>query len=561
MAPFFEKLQKFHPKLPFFTNPKEVFQVPIMGSTNSRRLLLSSVFKPFAVDDEFGVKENVCELMHNQVTRLQGVFSVRSHNRSFGLSFIAENLQVPTTVLDFPTQEEFVAEITRNRYSHIGISFIVPNVEKARRLCELARKHSPNSVIIAGGHGTRIPGIKEYIGCDEVCVGEGIVWLRRFFDEPVEAPFRHPVMRVDCYRQLLGVEVPHSKAILVPGVGCANKCYFCATSHFFDGYRPFFPTPESLFSEMEKIADGLDTRHFFVLDENFLDDPKRIGRLVELMEARSRPFVLDIFSSLRAISQYDPLLLVRLGVQFVWIGVESKRALFDKVKDIDASSVIGNLRRHGISVLASAILFLDHHDETTLWEDVHYTIGLRPDFTQFMQLAPLPGTALYQRLEAQGRIRHEIPWTGWHGQHKIWFRHPIFSPDDSRRILDEAFRMDFEILGPSLMRVAEPRLTGLRSITATFDRFLARRFSDMRIAALEMKPLLWAFITQAPNQTVRFRAKHLLKDYERELGPFSLRDRVEMGIVNLISRIASRRYKHGRAIRQPKTWVDRYRWT
>lgn len=29
------------------------------------KLLLSSVFKPFGVDDGFGVKENVCELMHN----------------------------------------------------------------------------------------------------------------------------------------------------------------------------------------------------------------------------------------------------------------------------------------------------------------------------------------------------------------------------------------------------------------------------------------------------------------------------------------------------------------
>jgi hypothetical protein len=27
---------------------------------------LSSVFKPFGVDDVYGVKENVCELMHKQ---------------------------------------------------------------------------------------------------------------------------------------------------------------------------------------------------------------------------------------------------------------------------------------------------------------------------------------------------------------------------------------------------------------------------------------------------------------------------------------------------------------
>ena len=532
-----------------------------MGLAEPGRLLLSSVFKPFAVDDEYGVKENVCEFMHNQVTRLQWVFSIRSHNRSFGLSFIAENLRVPTTVLDFPTQEEFVAEIASFEYSHIGISFIVPNVDKARRLCELARKHAPRACIIAGGHETKIEDIKEYLGCDEDCVGEGIAWLRQFFGEPVDGPIQHPDMKVDCFRQIKGAEVPHLKAILLPGVSCANRCFFCATSHFFDGFHAFFPTPDSLFAEMERIADSLGTRHFFVLDENFLDDPKRVGRLMELMESRNRPFVLDIFSSLKAISQHDPLTLVRLGVQFVWIGVKSKMAIFDKIKGIDAFAVIENLRRHGISVLASTILFLEHHDEKTLWEDVDYTIGLRPDFIEFIEPAPLPGTALYERLEAEGRIRHEIPRQEWHGQHRIWFRHPRFSSAESRRILDRAFQKDFETLGPSLFRIAETRLLGLQIIRETTDAFLARQFDDMRFFAAEMKPLLWAFITMAPNAEVKARPQKLFDDCSlKKLGRFNLKDRVRMGILNLFARIASRRYKKGRAIRQPQTYVDRYRW-
>ena len=43
------------------------------------RLLLTSVFKPFAQDDEFGSRAiNPVELYHNQVTRAQGPFSPRS---------------------------------------------------------------------------------------------------------------------------------------------------------------------------------------------------------------------------------------------------------------------------------------------------------------------------------------------------------------------------------------------------------------------------------------------------------------------------------------------------
>jgi len=41
------------------------------------RVLLTSVFKPFATDDEFGSRRiNPVELYHNQVTREQGPFSL-----------------------------------------------------------------------------------------------------------------------------------------------------------------------------------------------------------------------------------------------------------------------------------------------------------------------------------------------------------------------------------------------------------------------------------------------------------------------------------------------------
>ncbi|HTZ40091.1 MAG TPA: hypothetical protein VMB77_08040, partial [Syntrophales bacterium] len=49
------------------------------------RILLTSVFGPFARDDEYGSRRiNPMELYHNQVTRLQGGFSLRMFHRSFG---------------------------------------------------------------------------------------------------------------------------------------------------------------------------------------------------------------------------------------------------------------------------------------------------------------------------------------------------------------------------------------------------------------------------------------------------------------------------------------------
>src|SRR5438477_9798669 len=89
----------------------------------SARVLLSSVFGPYAQDDEFGSRAiNPMELYHNQVTRAQGAFSLRMFHRSWGIMMIQENISAPCTVLDFPTRAEIARELTTNAYDIVGIS-------------------------------------------------------------------------------------------------------------------------------------------------------------------------------------------------------------------------------------------------------------------------------------------------------------------------------------------------------------------------------------------------------------------------------------------------------
>src|ERR1700741_3919122 len=92
------------------------------------RVLLTSVFGPYAQDDEFGSRSiNPMELYHNQVTREQGSFSLRMFHRSWGLMMIQQNISAPSTLLDFPTLERFEQELRSHRYDVVGISGIIPN--------------------------------------------------------------------------------------------------------------------------------------------------------------------------------------------------------------------------------------------------------------------------------------------------------------------------------------------------------------------------------------------------------------------------------------------------
>ena len=49
---------------------------------------------------------------------------------------------MPCTLLDFPSQERFIAEIREHDYGVIGIGGIIPSVGKVKRMCELIRQYS-----------------------------------------------------------------------------------------------------------------------------------------------------------------------------------------------------------------------------------------------------------------------------------------------------------------------------------------------------------------------------------------------------------------------------------
>ena len=173
------------------------------------RLLLSSVFGPYAQDDDFGSRSiNPMELYHNQVTRMQKEFSIRMFHRSWGLMMIQQNLTAPSTLLDFPNREQFAAELTRGHYDIVGISGIIVNVGKVREMCRMVRELSPSSTIIVGGHVAAIPGVESMIDADYVVKGEGISWMRSYLGENRDAPIRHPDIISGFGHRMMGMKLP-----------------------------------------------------------------------------------------------------------------------------------------------------------------------------------------------------------------------------------------------------------------------------------------------------------------------------------------------------------------
>jgi hypothetical protein len=528
-----------------------------------QRILLSGVFGPFGVDDAYGRRENIMELFHNQVTRGQGLASFRFHHRSFGLYFLAENVDADVTVLDFPSRERFVRELRRG-WDVVGISFIAPNFVKAREMARLARLHAPGAAVVLGGHGAAIEGVERLIDCDHVVRGEGIAWLRTFLGQDPEAPIRHPVLPSTERQSILGVPLSGTCAsLLVPGLGCVNGCRFCSTTHFFGKtYTPYLPTGRAMFEAAARIADERGTDTFFVMDENFLKDGVRARELLAEMERERRFFRFQVFSSAEAILAFGLDDLVRLGVNFVWMGVEckSREANFAKNTGIDPQPLVRSLRERGIVTLASGILCMEHHTPENVQEDIDHLVDLEADFVQFMLLTPLPTTALYREKQAAGLLREELPYEEWHGQKMLAWRHPHFPGDAAERLISRAFRQEYEENSSSLYRVADTALRGYRWLSSLGrrDACLEARLAQARERAEEYALILPEISRGAVNALERERVARL----ERRIGESFGAPGVGKRLLQLAVRALAARWRWrvkllGDGI-QPRTIVTRY---
>jgi radical SAM superfamily enzyme YgiQ (UPF0313 family) len=536
----------------------------------SARVLLSAVFGPYAQNDEYGSRAiNPMELYHNQVTREQGPFSIRMFHRSWGIMMIQENIAAPCTVLDFPTREAFDRELLENHYDIVGISSIIVNVSKVREMCRIIRHLSPASVIVVGGHVAAIPGLEKIIDADHIVRGDGISWMRRYLGQKECEPIRHPRIVSGYGLRTMGMRIVEGQgqaaATIIPSVGCPMGCNFCTTSAFFGGkgkFLNFYDSGEELFRIMCDMESAMKVRSFFVMDENFLLHKKRAMELLDCMKAAGKGWALYVFSSANAIRKYSMRELVELGVSWIWMGLESPRSRYAKLQDSDTLALSRELREHGIKLLGSTIVGLEHHTPGNIREEIEHAVAHATDFHQFMLYTPVPGTPLYEEMQQQDRLLREVDLADIHGQDCFNFEHAAISREQSKHFLDWAFRRDFERNGPSLFRVWRTTLAGWKRYKDHPDARVRGRFEwEVRTLKNVASGLLWAMerYLRTTNRNMSAEIRGLRQELGREFGVFS-RLSAALGPAILWSAFREQRRLARGVTYEPQTVIERRNW-
>ena len=535
------------------------------------RVLLSSVFGPYAQDDEFGSRSiNPMELYHNQVTRAQGSFSLRMFHRSWGIMLIQSNISAPCAVLDFPTRDRFVRELTTHHYDVVGITGIIVNVAKVREMCRMVRELSPHSQIVVGGHVAAIPEIERMIDADHIVRGEGVAWMRRYLGEDDRAPIRHPAIVSGMRTRIMGIRLPEREgataATIIPSVGCPMGCNFCTTSAFFGGkgkFVNFFETGDELFDVMSQMEDRLKVSSFFVMDENFLLHRERATRLLERMKQAGKNWGLSVFASANAIRKYTMQELVELGVSWLWMGLESPRAGYSKLQGADTRELTRELREHGIRVQGSTIIGLEHHTPDNIVAEIEHAVSHDTDFHQFMLYTPVPGTPLYQQMAEEGRLLSDVDYADVHGQFKFNFKHAAISREDSKRFLDWAFWRDYQLNGPSLYRISRTLLAGWKRYKDSPDARVRERFArEMGKLSGVYSSALWAMEYQFKkvDRGVSEKIRALRQEFKQESGVMARMLPAILGPVLLwTTQREERRLARGKTY-EPPTILERSNW-
>jgi len=446
------------------------------------------------------------ELLHEQVTRAQGLFSPRSHHIQFSLEYIAENLDAPTTVLQYPSRRELIRELKRG-YDVVGISFVLATYHRMKEAVALVRKHSPGSEIVLGGYGTVAPDEMLSPYGDQVCREEGIGFMRRLLGEPaIEKPYRHPLIINPLW--VFGREASRT-GIVFGGLGCPNGCDFCCTSHFFKRkHIRLLPTGADLYQVIERYLEVDPQLNILILDEDFLLNRRRAMEFRDCVLRAGRPLSIFVFASVRALSQYTVTEILEMGIDGMWIGYEGTRSGYGKLSGRPVEEIFAEFRRHGITILASMIVGFPYQTPEIIEQELAGLLALRPVLSQFLIYGPCPGTPFYEQVLREGKLRPEVAddrelfyrrGSGFHAM----VTHPSMTPGQIEAAQQGCYEEDFRRLGPVLHRSVERWLEGYLALRESPSAFLRAKAERIATNLRKAYPLFLTGRLLGPSAPVR----------------------------------------------------------
>ncbi len=335
----------------------------------------------------------------------------------------------------------------------VCISSISSTVPRAYELADFYRQQGL-PVVLGGAHPSFLPqeGLEhaDYVICGEgdealpelvTCLAEGgaLAAVRnlcyREGEEVYQNPWRPFVADLDAlpipdYTLIHDWQAKKRRYVSVAtSRGCPFNCRFCSVILLF-GRKFRYNSVDRVMEEIRQnhIRGG----HLFFCDDNFTAHRERIKELCSRL--LSENLQIEWSAQVRVEAAKDPELLTlmaRSGCFTVFVGLESVNPAtleaYNKAQTVEGvKDCVINFHRHGIKVHGMFVFGAEEDHYQVIRDTIKVSRQLDLDSLQYLILTPVPGTPVYQEMEAQNRIICR-DWSHYDGHH-IVFQPRQFTP-------------------------------------------------------------------------------------------------------------------------------------
>ena len=368
----------------------------------------------------------------------------------------------------------------------------------AKRAYQIAAQYRKRGipVVMGGFHPTLIPDEAQQYA-DSVIIGDAEnVWpeivrdaragqLRSRYQSA--APPALKGLRPD--RSIFGENRYSSLRLVQLGRGCRFACDFCSI-HAFYGTALYQRCLDDVLAEVESVRQS----YILFVDDNLFVNERQAEELFRAIQPLKIRWVcqtsIDLAQNSRLIE-----LMARSGCIAVFIGFESldeanltqMRKKWN-LKQGDFVSAVRQFYEHGIMVCGSFVFGYDHDTPESFERTLEFSMRSRLVLGQFNPLIPTPGTPLYQRLEAEGRLLYPRWWL----DDDYRYGQAIFAPKNmsADQLTDGCFRLrrEFNSLGSIFQRALAPQMNA-RSPHHLLAYLAANLVSRKEILSKQWEPL------------------------------------------------------------------------
>jgi haloalkane dehalogenase len=494
------------------------------------RLLLTTPTYPYPT---LPANDSLTDATGQRFTHGDDIFTIISHTHCFGNHILAQNIDVPSVLLEYPRWEHFTKEVDKG-YKYVGISCFPVHLDTVLKMCEYIRENSPETKILIGSYGAQAfkakydeKTQKKYV--DYAVKGEGVRFLRELLGEDINRPIEQKLMP-KCGGSLWFIDKYPRGTIgfLVSGLGCPGACDFCSTTEMFGYKRIQLLSPEELVNHMHLYHKYFpEVSQIFVIEEDHFRYPDYLIKTREYWE--SNPKVVEsldwfAFGSVDHIwnfaDKYGWDAVAEIGIGAIFIGVESKFAGehgYTKVKEADARDVFNKLHNMGIRTIGAWICGWDFHDHSNIYEDLNYFVACYPTYEQLTRLSPFPGTALYNKMKKCGRLK-DVPWEDvhfWSGSQE----NVALEIHETLNLTEYGYDLIYKTWGPSILRKLDVMLRGYEYCLNSDNPIMRDHKSKFfKRQAAVLQSMCGAIDRFAPNGVVRRRVRKIDQRYHELIG-------------------------------------------